>query len=195
MHFFWKFGLKNIGVSQSNRLAPKIGQNTESLKFSIVQNNVNRKFGLNLGSHDMPLHDSRRKESHRNFKGVSEGYFFQRGLVRALLPTSVPVRRSFSPFITPTALIATMTFGFTTLRLTPFDAPVVFLRNCPMGVIAWGIGSTRPKGAIGDTPIRTVVHIRLFTLLTMFGTRNTKGLIGRWRFRPGSAVFFAGGLG
>ena len=116
--FFGDLVSKNIGVSQSDRLAPKIHQNTESLSFSIGQNNLNGKFRLNLTSHDMPLHDSRRNESHLSVKGVREAFFFRRGLLPAPLPTSAPVRRSLSSFmdlaptttlITTTTLIATST--------------------------------------------------------------------------------------
>ena len=138
----------------------------------------------------MPLHDSRRNESHRSVKGVPEAFFFRRGLLWALLPTSAPVRRSLSSFtalaattlitttnLTATAtLIATTTLRFTTFRLTP---------NGRMGVIAWRTGLTRPKGAIGDTPINMVVHIHLFTLFPMFG---------RWRFRPGVGGFLRRGF-
>ena len=183
--FFGDLVSKNIGVSQSDRLAPKIHQNTESLKFSIRQSNPNRNFGLNLTSHDMPLHDSGRCESHHGVTGVPESYFLQRGRLRALLPTWVPVQHPFSTFITATALtaltatlIATTNFRFTTLRLTPFDRPMVVLRNCSRGVIAWGIGCTTSKNAIVDTPINAVVHIRLLPFFPMFGTRDPNGLIG-----------------
>ena len=151
---------KNIGVGHSNPLTPKIDQNTESLKFSIGQNNLNGKFGLNLTINHMPLHDSRGSESHCSVRGVPDGYFFPQGLPRASLPTSAPVRRSFPPFIAPThltastILIATTTFKFTTLRLTPFHGPIVILRNCPMRVLAWGMGFTHPKGAIRIYPNR-----------------------------------------
>ena len=181
---------KNIGVSQSDRLSPKIHQNTQRLKFSIGEDNLNGKFGLSLTGHDMPLHDPGRKKSVRSVKGVHEGYWFRRGRLRAVLPTSPPVRRSFSPFITPTALtanttfIATTTIRFTTLRLTSFDGPILVLRNCPMGVFACGMGLTHARGAIGDNPINAVVHIRLFTFFAMFGTRNPNELIGRRRCRP-----------
>ena len=63
--FFGDLVSKNIGVGQSDNLAPKIHQNTESLTFSIGQNKLSRKFGLNLTSRYMPLHDSRWNESHR----------------------------------------------------------------------------------------------------------------------------------
>ena len=101
---------KRFRVRQSNRLAPKIHQNTKNLEFSIRQNNLNRKFGLNLNSHDMPLHDSSRNQSHRSVIGVPKGYFFRRGRLQQLLPESAPVRRYVSPFIALTALIATTTF-------------------------------------------------------------------------------------
>ena len=84
----------------------------------------------------------------------------------------------------PTALIATTTLKFSTLKLTPFDGPIIVLRNCPVGVIAWGIGFTDQNGAIGDTPINAIVHIRLFAVSPKFGIRNPNKLIGRWRFRP-----------
>ena len=110
--FFGDLVCKNIAVSQSDRMAPQMHQNTESFKFSIGQNNLSRKFILKL-------------------------------------------------------------------------------TNCPMGVIAWRTGFTRPKGATGDTPINTVVHIRLFTLFPMFGTRNPNG---RWPFRPGVGSFLRRGF-
>ena len=123
----------------------------------------------------MPFYDSRRNESHRSVTYVPQAYFFRRGLLLALLPPSMPVWRSFSPFIVPaavtatTTLIATTTFRSTTPRFTCFDSPILFLRNYSMGVIAPGMGSTTPKGAIGDIPINTVIHIHLFTLPPMFG--------------------------
>ena len=171
--FFGDLVSKNIGVGQSNRLAPKIYQNTESLKVSIGQNNLNGEFSLNLYSHYVPLHDSRWKESHRSVKGVLEVFFFRRGRLWALLPTSAPVRRSFSSLIalaaatpiTTATLMATTALRLTTIRLT---------RNAPMGVIAWRIRLTSPRGAIGYIPINMVVHIHLFTCFTKFGTRNPK---------------------
>ena len=192
---------KNIGVSQSDRLARKIHQNAESLKFFIRQNNVDREFVLNLTSHGLPLRDSRRNKSHPCVTGVPEGYFFRKGLLWALPPTSAPVQRALSPsialtatttliattaFTATTTLIAATTLRFTTLRLTP---------NCPMGVIAWGIQFTGPKGAIGGTPINMVVHISWLTMFPMFGTRHQNGLIERWRFRPGVGGFLRRGLG
>ena len=127
----------------------------------------------------------------------TRGFLLSKGLPSALLPMSAPVQRPLSSFIAlaatslitttiPTAtatLIATTTLTFTSFRLT---------RNGPMGVIARRTGLTRPKGALGDTPINMVVHIRLFTLFPMFGTRNPKK---RWQFRPGVGGSFAGGLG
>ena len=188
---------KNIGVGESDRSAPKIHQNTDSLKFPIGQNNLDRKFGLNLTSHNMLCHDSRLNETHRSVKGVPEGFFFQRGLLWAILPTSAPVRRSFSFFIAlaatylirTTTLTATTTLiATTTLRLTTFELTL----NGPMGVIAWRTRLTRPEGAICDTPINMVVHIRLFTLFPMLGTRNPRA---RCRFRPGVDRFLRRGLG
>ena len=169
--FFGDLVAKNIGVGQSARLATKIYQNTESLKFSIGQNNLNGKFGLNLISHYMPLHDSRWNESHRSVKGLPEVFFFQRGRLWALLPTSAPVRRSFSSLIalaaatltTTATLIATTTLRLTTFRLT---------RKAPMSVIAWRTRLTRPKGVIGDTAINMVVHILLFTCFPMFAAAS-----------------------
>ena len=55
-----------------------------------------------------------------------------------------------------------------------------------MGAIALGVAFTHPKGAIGDTAINTVVHIRLFTFFPIFGTQKANWLIGRLRFRPGA---------
>ena len=197
IHIFRDFVSKNIGVGQSYHLAPRIHQNTESLIFPIGQNNLNGKFGLNLTSHDMPLHDPRRNESRRSVKGVPEVFFLQRGLLWALLPAILRVRRSFSPFITlaatttligPTTLtatgglMATATLMFTTFRLTPYG---------PMGIMAWRTWFTCPKGAIGDTRINMVVHICLFTLFPMFGTQNP---MGRWRFRPGVGGFLRRGF-
>ena len=137
--FFGELVSKNIGVGQSDRLAPKIHQNTEGLAFSIGQNNLNGKFGLNLTSHYMPLHDSRWNESHGSVTGVPEVFFFRRGRLWALLPTSAPVRRSLASFIalaaatliTTTTLITTATL-IATLRLTTFR----LTRNVPMSVIA-----------------------------------------------------------
>ena len=74
--FFGELVPKNIGVGQSDRVAPKFHQNKEGLEFYIGQNNLNRKFGLNLTSEYMPLHDSRWNESHGSVTGVPEGFFF-----------------------------------------------------------------------------------------------------------------------
>ena len=110
---------------------------------------------------------------------------------------SWPVRRSLSSNIAlaattlitttttltaTTTLVTTTTLRFTTFRLTT---------NSPMGDIAWRTGLTGPRGAIGDTPIHMVVHIRFVTLFPMFGTLNPKG---RWRFRPGFGGFLQRGL-
>ena len=46
-------------------------------------------------------------------------------------------------------------------------------------------------GAIGDTAINMVVHIRLFTLPPMFGTQNPKRT---WRFRPEVGSFLRRGF-
>ena len=85
---------KSIWVRQSDRLAPQIHQSTESLQLSIRQNNPNRRFGLSFASQDMPLHESRRKESHHSFLGVPEGCFLRSRRLRALLPT---VPRAMTP--------------------------------------------------------------------------------------------------
>ena len=165
--FFSELVSKNVGVSQSDRLATKIHQNTESLKLSIWQNILNGKFGLNLTSHYMPFYDSRWNESHCSVTGVPEGFFSQKGRLWALISTPAPVWRSIfslialaaATLITTATLIATTTLRLTTLRLT---------RNVPMSVIAWRINLTRPKGAIGDTPINMVVHLCSFTCFQCF---------------------------
>ena len=63
-----------------------------------------------------------------------------------------------------------------------------------MAVIAWGIGFTHPKGAIGDTSINAVVHIHVFTFFPIFGTRNPSRLIGRWQSRQGGQRRRIGGF-
>ena len=76
IHIFGVLFSENIGVRQSERLAPKINQSTGSLDFLIRQNNPNRKFCFKVSSHNMPLHDSPRNESHRSVIGVRRAACF-----------------------------------------------------------------------------------------------------------------------
>ena len=103
-----------------------------------------------------------------SFEGSFSGHSYQRPSVRRSFPPFIALATTTSLVRTitltaTTTFIATTPLRFTSLRLTP---------NCRMGDIAQRTGLTRPKSAIGDTPINMVVHIRLFTLFPMFGTQN-----------------------
>ena len=189
--------LKNIGVGQSDPLVPKIHQNTEGLKFSIGQNNLNGKFGSNPASHDMPLQDSPRNESHRSVKGVPEVYFFRRRILWALLQTSGPYSASFPPLspLPPPPLSPP----------TPLPPPPPSLPAQPLGLPPLDLPQTAQwvslHGELGFhvqrvllvTPesIRQSINVclRCFPFLE-HGTQMEGGGLD-----PGSAVFFAAGLG
>ena len=54
-----------------------------------------------------------------------------------------------------------------------------------MVVIACVLWLTHANGAIHCTPRNAVIHIRFFTFLPIFATRNLKRLIERWWLRDG----------
>ena len=66
-----------------------------------MQNNRKAKFSLNFNSQDVPLHDCRMYKSHHSVLGVLEDFFFRRGRLQALLPTSTPMRLCFPPLLPP----------------------------------------------------------------------------------------------
>ena len=123
---------KNIGVGQSDRLAPKIHQNTESLKFSIGQNNLNGKFRLNLTSHYIrpfiTLDGTRATVVSQECRRVSS---FKRGASGQSYQRPRPYGLAAATVTSTATLIATAILRLTTLRLT---------RNAPMSVIAWKLG-------------------------------------------------------